>query len=362
MQEPERPTKKMSERPWRRLAIGGVGVAAILFAGVLVALAGLRDDQQPLGFEPSPSPTASPLAESPTPTPPAAQPSPSETPNVPPTPTPVVEAPATPDANTSALADVPPGILPAGSLARAAVDGVRIRRAPGTDGEVVVTLAAGETVYLASFGTGSRSEDGYFWYIAEYVPNYEGWPVRPTEFYEPGSSYRTGYVALGTPEQPFFELIEPRCTGGEPDLEAVVRITSWERLACYGDRLLVLEGTYGCGGCGGAIGPSRWEPEWLAYPLNFDWFYPSTAWFHENNQSLPLHFDPSIGLERPEGGSIIRLVGHFDDPRSRECEMALGEPGAEAVVDAALAELSCRQRFVIDSYELIGTDSDFELS
>jgi hypothetical protein len=39
--------------------------------------------------------------------------------------------------------------------------------------------------------------------------------------------------------------------------------------------------------------------------------------------------------------------------------MAVGEPGAETVVDAAIAELSCRQRFVVGSYEVIGTDPDF---
>jgi hypothetical protein len=223
----------------------------------------------------------------------------------------------------------------------------------------VARLAAGEVVHLVSFGSGIRDEDGYFWYIAEYVPDYVGWPVRPAEFYESGSSYRTGYVALGTPEQPFFELIEPRCTGGEPDLEALVRITSWERLACYGDRSLTSQGTFGCRECGGALGPSRWEPEWLASPLNFNPFSPSVASFEQDKLGLLLHFNPDSAIERPPDGTIIRLTGHLDDPQARGCEMAWGEGDDEVRVEPALAELLCRVRFVVDRYEVIGTDPEW---
>jgi hypothetical protein len=359
VQELERPTQKMSGRHRRRLTIGGEGVAAILFAGVLVALAVLRDDSEPLGFEPSPSPTASQLTESPTPTPPAPELSPSETPNVTPTPVPVAEPTATPESNAPAVADLPPGILPPESLVRVALDGVRMREEPSTDAPVVAKLAAGEIVHLTWFGSGVRDEEGHLWYAAQYVPGYDGWPVRPPQQSEPDSGYRNGYVALGTPEQPFFELVEPRCPGGEPDLAALLRITDWERLACYGDRSLTLQGTIGCPGCGPAISPGRWQPEWLASPGQLSMIYPSVAAFNYFDPVLALNFNPDSAGESPPGGTIIRLTGHYDDPQARNCEMAPGEGDYVVQVDPALAELWCRLRFVVERYEVIGTDPDW---
>jgi hypothetical protein len=340
------------------MAIGGVALGAVLFGGALATLAALREDQQPLAFEPTPSPTASPFVESPTPTPPAAEPSPSETPDVSHTPAPVAAATATPVPTAWALGDLPPGVLPPESLVRVALDRVRMREEPGTDAPVVARLAAGEIVYLTH---SSRSrDDGYFWYIAEYAPGYDAWPARPPQLHEEGSSYRTGYVALGTPEQPFFELLEPRCSAGEPDLAALLRITAWERLACYGDRSMTLQGTYGCPGPCGIIAPGRFEPEWLAGPVHhLNLFYPTVAWLEQDQLALTLNFNPDSTIEPPDRGTIIRLTGHLDDPRARTCEMAWGE-GGEEVVESPLAELSCRLRMVVDSYEVIGTDPEWD--
>jgi hypothetical protein len=38
------------------------------------------------------------------------------------------------------------------------------------------------------------------------------------------------------------------------------------------------------------------------------------------------------------------------------------ESCSEAVVQAAIADMICRQRFVMDGYEVAGTDPDVELS
>jgi hypothetical protein len=40
--------------------------------------------------------------------------------------------------------------------------------------------------------------------------------------------------------------------------------------------------------------------------------------------------------------------------------VAPGEPGEERLVEPALAELWCRQQFVVEAYEVIGTDPNFE--
>jgi hypothetical protein len=62
-------------------------------------------------------------------------------------------------------------------------------------------------------------------------------------------------------------------------------------------------------------------------------------------------------VEVGEAASIRRVTGHFDDPRAAECVIAPGEPPGE--LDATTTLYDCRARFVIESYEVLGTDEDF---
>jgi len=51
-------------------------------------------------------------------------------------------------------------------------------------------------------------------------------------------------------------------------------------------------------------------------------------------------------------------AGHFNDPASTTCVISgLGYQGAES--PPGTAELYCREQFVVDGYEVIGTDPDF---
>ena len=63
-------------------------------------------------------------------------------------------------------------------------------------------------------------------------------------------------------------------------------------------------------------------------------------------------------------GSIVRVTGHFSDPASTTCvlngaDWSTGEPLPAAGPDPRIAELYCREQFVVDAYEIIGTDPDF---
>src|SRR5688572_3509021 len=132
-------------------------------------------------------------------------------------------------------------------------------------------------------------------------------------------------------------------------------MTPWEHLACFGDRWLTFEGTFGCAGCGGAA-PGEFEPAWLAYPLSFDWLFPDYA---SGPGYLELRFAPDSNLGLPAQGSIVRVTGHFNDPRSATCKMSPFEGEQATQVDSRLAELTCRERFVVDGFDVIGTDPDF---
>jgi hypothetical protein len=139
-----------------------------------------------------------------------------------------------------------------------------------------------------------------------------------------------------------------------------------ELLACFGDNSIVLEAVFGCGGCGGYI-PATYEPTWLGHPYGFGFGLLSVAPLSAGRWGALVGHAPPSGPAAPPQGSIIRVRGHFDDKRATECEIALPLPGdtsdppALVPVDKPSATLYCRQRFVVESYEILGTDPDFVL-
>jgi Bacterial SH3 domain len=220
---------------------------------------------------------------------------------------------------------VPAGILPPNSRAVVTLDGLRVRQRPGLNETVLDTLPAGTVVEVD--GWGPKVVDGIDWYDVSY------------------DDHPPGYAAVGAGEIRYLELLPSRCIAGEPDLAALKRLTAWEQLACFGKRSLTVTGTYGC--ICGLYYPAdaNFEPSWLAGA--------SLAWFGEVTLRLP----PEAGLHFPPLGSILRVTGHFSDPASTACVLKGAYGGAGP--DPRIAELYCREQFVVDAYEIIGTDPDF---
>lgn len=335
-------TQTAPRRPgWQLPAVVGVTIVLAVIAGLLFASMLNQPDGVGQG-SPSPTPSAS---DAPSPEPsdtpdpgPTQTPAPSGTPVVDPAPTPVVEPPE--------------GFLPPGSVARVLTQ-LRLRSAPTLSAGVIGSIASGELVD-ASFSFlyedwGPVQADGYTWY-----------PVRPLgidELPPLGEEITTavttpGWVAAGNGTDTYLELVAPRCTSDEPTLAMLSTMLPWESLACFGDRQLTLEGTYGCGGCGGAF-PGTYTPEWLASPMGFDLLSVDVT---ERVGPFSMRFPPDV--ERPEPASILRVTGHFDDEAAAACSVAPGEP--PVTVLPQVAELYCRERFVVESYEILGVDEDFQ--
>ncbi|MGZ8563199.1 MAG: SH3 domain-containing protein, partial [Candidatus Limnocylindria bacterium] len=96
--------------------------------------------------------------------------------------------------------------------------GLRVREAPGLAAKVLDSLPAGTIVELGG-SWGPIDVDRIAWYQVLY-----------------GEDLKAGYVAGGSGADRYLELLPPRCEGGEPDLATLLRLTDWERVACYGDR------------------------------------------------------------------------------------------------------------------------------
>lgn len=267
---------------------------------------------------------------------PAASASASPSPTALPTPSASSEPSATP-APTLAF-EAPDGILPPDSTVVVVVDELQLRAGPGLAEDVTGVAVAGDQFSVPWWGFGPVVSDGLDWYR-----------VRPATV---GDLDAWAAAASGTDH--YFEVVAPSCPSGEPDLETLLNMGgAWNRLACFGDRSITLEGSYGCGGCGG-MAHGVYAPMWLAYPI-------TGHLLHLPDQAgvLEMRVAPDSGVEIPAEASIVRVTGHFSDPASTSCRIATGDPFA---VDARVAELYCREQFVVDSFEVFGIDPDFPSS
>ncbi len=215
---------------------------------------------------------------------------------------------------------------------------------------MIATIGAGEVVFAEPWNpyAGCCAEvDGIDWYQVLFAAGYSDWPAFP-------DAWEIGWVAIEAEDTRHLEVLPPRCPNGEPDLAALTHMTPWERLACFSDRPLTVVGTHGCGQCGGTTAGTL-EPMWLADPV----FATSLSVEGGVGNSLPLHIPPDSGLKSPPYASIVRLTGHFNDPAASTCiTTGRGDQGA-ADGNPATTELRCREQFVVDGYEVIGTDPDF---
>ncbi len=247
-----------------------------------------------------------------------------------PTPTASAEPTGTPAPSLGYVA--PEGILPPGSRVVVVVDALQLRGEPGLDGSVLATASAGAE-YFAIF-PGPMEIDGISWTrLIALEGGFSAW------------------AASGSGTDRYLELVPPDCPSADPDLATLVAMLEWDRLACFGNRSLTVEGTYGCppaGGCGG-LSYGSFEPGWLAGP-----YVTNPLWVEYPTSSVvELRFAPDSGITPPDQGSVVRVTGHFSDPASASCRIATGDPIA---VDAMTAELYCRERFVVDAIEVLGTD------
>lgn len=344
-----RRTRVQPRAPWWRTPSTIIAVALLaVAAGMALALL-VGDDRGTASGSPTPTATVATATESPAGSPePSATTSPTASGTT--SASPVVSA--TPEPSATPVVEAPDGILPPGSVARVAVDALRVRAEPSTGGELLDTLARGDLVgiglpYVQDWGP--IEADGFAWYpIAPLtVDELPSPPADPLEVAGQG-----GWVAAGDGTDPFLELLEPRCLVGEPDLALLEALAPWERLACYGNRSITIEGIFGCGGCGG-FRPGTFEPAWLAHPLDLGFISIEP---NDRIGPMTLRFPPD-GADPPEGGSIITVTGHFDDPRAAECRVEPGDPPEAR--DERTGQLGCREAFVVETYEITGVDEDF---
>jgi hypothetical protein len=341
-QPPVRPRRRKTDPV--PLLIGAILLAILVVLLLIVLLTGNGDGgtSSPTGSPGTSGSAAAASAE------PGASPPGSTAPTIPST-TPAPTAPPP-------VVTPPEGIVPIGSTVVVTADQLRLRQAPATTAPIVTSANAGEELFLVTNATalGPVETGGFVWYLALYQQGYHGWPMNP-----PGDPPLSGWVAAGTGSESYLALAQATCPIGEVDITTLYALTPWARLACIGDRQITLEGTYGCTECtGDAVG--TFTPEWLAHPIDVDLLRPPFAQPVSVVENLVLRIPPELPQAAPDqGGSILRVTGHFNDARSVDCVVAPGDPGQERLANDLAAEWYCREQFVVDAWEVIGTDPDY---
>lgn len=336
-------------RPRRsRSAFSAVIIALVLLAALAIGfLLGnlLSSDDDGLG-QGSPSSVASPSASGA-----AASAAPTASTSAAPSAAPLASGSASP------VVTAPEGVIPPGGAVRVVADGLRMRGAPSTDAVLVETLPANQLLVVGHAPQrgdfGPVSGGGLDWYpvvrlgdLTELPPLSEG-PLSTESAF--------GWVAGGDASEAYIELVAPRCAARPVDLATLEAMLPWERLACFGSESITVEGTFGCGGCGGLF-PGTFEPIWIAHPNNFNLLSVDAS---ARLGPFSIRLAPD-GPEEPDQASILRVTGHFDDGAAAGCTIAPGEPPVP--IDPAVAVLFCREQFVADSFEVTGTDADFPFS
>jgi len=269
-----------------------------------------------------------------------------------------------PSVEPSASLGPPPAfqVLPPGSAIEVRVAELNLRRQPTTSAHRLKLLRRGDLLVVSpsdfvAAGWGPIQANGYSWYPVIEVDVVDGdgeLDPLPTHPILLGAELTAGWIAADDGTDTYVRQVAPRCPT-TVDLLNVSGMLPAERLACFGEPI-VLEGTFGCGGCGGAH-PGEFKPAWLADSLSFDFLSLDVS---DGTGPLTLRFAPD-GPPRPAAGSIIRVTAHVDDPRATRCRMSELGDGIELVpVNEATGVLFCREQLVVDSYEVLGTDPDFE--
>lgn len=244
------------------------------------------------------------------------------------------------------LPAAPTGLLPPGSEAVTTVSGLRVRSGPpgSVDFDHVRYLLPPNFPVLvhaepSAYIPGSTSADGRGWYyvhvggrdIMSHVDGIDGWVADG----ESGLEYLAIQTAPCPGPRPSVDDLIVLAHPGSPDPED--EFTAWDRLACYGNAELELEGLIDLL-CQGAEFEGVYEPAFLAYPTSCIGL-----------SGLPLKGAEGV-LEQVERGDLVRLHGHFDDPLAPTCSIQ----GVVPPPDPAFVVWFCREQFVVDDVEVTG--------
>lgn len=239
------------------------------------------------------------------------------------------------------------GPYPPGTAVRVTVGRLVVRSEPRPRAPSLYVLDRNDVLILLGW---PRRIEGRIWYEAVRSGTGGELPPLPSEF--GGGERVAGWVTVRDGAATV-RTVAARCPD-EVTLAIVGAMLASERLACFGRDEITLSGTSGCASCAGATTDVA-RPEWLIGAFSAELLSVDPTL---RLGDLAMRFSPD-GPERPAPGSIVDVTGHFDDPAASTCRLEVTIRNTLLPVARALAVDACRQEFVVDRYEVTGTDPNF---
>jgi hypothetical protein len=259
-------------------------------------------------------------------------------------------APASSSGPTAAIKAIQANIA-----VRVLVTTLNVRTSPTTSAHKAGAMARGDVAVL--LGYGGIKADGYTWFQAGRVKGLHGaLPPLPAYPLEGGDwTDLVGWIAIGSGATPWIAALPARCSA-TVDLATLSAMLPGEQAACLGTTELLIQGTFGCGECGG-VSAGVFTPDWLATPFSGLFSVQPSV----KVGPLQLYFPP--GVIKPTEGHILRVQGHLNDSRSTTCVVAIptteGFDAKPVALRAGDAASYCRQHVVVDTYVDMGPDASF---
>ncbi|MGH2483625.1 MAG: hypothetical protein ACRDE9_04115 [Candidatus Limnocylindria bacterium] len=166
-----------------------------------------------------------------------------------------------------------------------------------------------------------------------------------------------GWIAAGETSDPWL-LPVSRCPAPPFELTDVTYLAStWgTRLGCFGGPLTLRGWFSELPADVETSGDCAREPAWLICGYGYYELSPTETAYYGGSGAHRLEFkvDPALGLEMPERGQWIEIVGQFDYPAAQMC--ADDDVGSTLHIPAQSRArgLACRLEFVVVSARALG--------
>jgi hypothetical protein len=282
----------------------------------------------------------------------SATPPATETPQASPSPTPSEEPTDVPSQTPSEEpTPTPVAVIQADTVAETTVEGLTVRREPGTGGERIGFLSLGTVAFVLA---GSEEVDGIPWYrvAGMGLPYGSGCITTPPDQPISCPAFQGWVAGANQAGDPWLAPTDPeRCP--EPNITTISETGFTWRLVCWADAPITFDAWWAeipdDAGLGGRCDEAD-RPGGFLYCQNIN--YNGLAASPEEGfvNRLALSIDPESGLEMPERGQWIRVTGQFDHPAAAACADLAGE-----FEDSHGAIFHCRLQFVPSSIEPLGS-------
>jgi hypothetical protein len=246
---------------------------------------------------------------------------------------------------TPAPEETPSAQVKPDDLVATTVDGLRLRRTPGTEGEQIGFLALGTVGFVMA---GPVEIASVPWYPLSGMGLAYGTgcsaPVPDEPLSCPG--WRGWVAGANAAGDPWLQAVAaPACAGPRPTIEQITEYAPTLRLVCWSGRELSFRAWWPLipqdAGLGGFCPASELPAGWLlCQNINYNGVAATEAEGFVTR--LALSIDPDSGVTMPERGQWVDVTGHFDDPAATLCA-----EGAETMdADPIPLVFACRLQFV----------------